>query len=171
MTEKQRRLQKFPVGVAPGVRLPFWGVAVRLASVSLEIKQREREGIIILDLKGRVVMGPEATEFREAVLPHAGAENGKVILNLSEVAYVDSTGLGALVFCGSAARKCSCVIRLLGTNERNLELLVTTKLETIFQNFSEEQDAVNSFFPDRAVKKFDILDFVREHREDDPATE
>jgi len=47
-------------------------------------------------------------------------------------------------------------------NARNLELLVTTKLETIFENFEDEQDAVNSFFPDRAVKKFDILAFVKE---------
>jgi anti-sigma B factor antagonist len=129
--------------------------------VSLEIKQREREGIAIFDLKGRIVMGPEASEFREAILPVAGVNGNRLILNMAEVAYVDSTGLGALVFCASAARKSASTICLLDTNARNLELLVTTKLELIFQNFTDEQDAVNSFFPDRVVQKFDILDFVR----------
>jgi anti-sigma B factor antagonist len=131
------------------------------------MKQREREGIAILDLKGRIVMGPEASQFRDTVLPLASGEGSRVILNMAEVAYVDSTGLGALVFFASAARKTSSTIRLLDTNARNLELLVTTKLETIFENFTDEQDAINSFFPDRAVTKFDILDFVREHQSDE----
>ncbi len=107
-------------------------------------------------------MGPEASEFRETVLPVASEAESKLILNLTDVAYIDSTGLGALVFCASAARKSASTIRLLGVNARTLELLITTKLETIFQSFTEEQDAINSFFPDRAVHKFDILDFVRE---------
>ena len=140
---------------------------VRLTTVSLEIKHREREGIAILDLKGRVVMGPEASAFRENAHPLASGENSKLILNMTEVAYVDSTGLGALVFCASSARKSGSIIRLLGMNERNLELLVTTKLETIFENFREEQDAIDSFFPDRAVTKFDILEFVREQEGND----
>ena len=111
-------------------------------------------------------MGPEASEFRQAVYPAASAPDGKVLLNLTDIAYIDSTGLGAMIFCASTAQKNGTVIRLLGTNARNLELLVTTKLETVFQNFSDEQDAINSFFPDRVVKKFDILDFVREHQEE-----
>jgi anti-sigma B factor antagonist len=134
--------------------------------VSLEIEQREREGILIFDLKGRVVMGPEATHFRETVHPTVAAPDAKVLLNLAEVAYIDSTGLGALVFLSGSARKANSQVKLLATNARNLELLVTTKLETIFENFSEEQDAINSFFPERAVKKFDILEFVRENEND-----
>ena len=143
--------------------------AVKLALVSLEIKQREREGITVLDLKGRIVMGPEVSEFRERVLPLAGTQSGMLLLNMLEVAYIDSTGLGALVFCASRARKSDGTIKLLATNARNLELLVTTKLETIFENFADEQDAINSFFPDRLVKKFDILDFVREHQDEEDA--
>lgn len=134
--------------------------------MSLEINQRDREGITILDLKGRIVLGSEASSFRETVSPLINGEGAKLILNMRDIAYVDSTGLGALVFCASAARKHDGVIRLLQMNARNLELLVTTKLETIFQNFTEEQDAVNSFFPDRAVKKFDILAFVQEHQKE-----
>ena len=134
--------------------------------MSLDIQRREREGIVIFDLKGRVVMGPEATHFRETVQPAVAAPQAKVLLNLAEVAYIDSTGLGALVFLSGVTRKAGSQVKLLATNARNLELLVTTKLETIFENFADEQDAINSFFPERALKKFDILEFVREHEND-----
>ena len=130
--------------------------------MSLTWERRDREGIAIFDLKGRIVMGLEASEFRDAITPLASAAEGHIILNMIEVAYIDSTGLGALVFLAGTARKSKSLIRLLSMNARNLELLVTTKLETIFENFEDEQDAVNSFFPDRAVKKFDILAFVKE---------
>ena len=111
-------------------------------------------------------MGHEASSFRDAVTPLASADEGRIILNMAEVAYIDSTGLGTLVALAGTAKKSKSLIRLLSMNARNLELLVTTKLETIFENFNDEQDAVNSFFPDRAVKKFDILEFVREQQDD-----
>ena len=132
--------------------------------MSLEIQHREREGIHIADLKGRIVMGEEVRHFRDVIVPLVSVEGCRLILNMAEVAYVDSTGLGALVVCASTSKKASGAIRLLAMNVRNLELLVTTKLETIFENYPEEQDAINSFFPDRAIKKFDILSFVREQQ-------
>ena len=55
-------------------------------------------------------------------------------------------------------------VKLLNLSRRNVELLVLTKLETVFEVFADEQDAVNSFFPDREVKKFDILAFVQSHK-------
>jgi anti-sigma B factor antagonist len=134
--------------------------------VSLEIHQRERETITILDLKGRIVLGPESSHFREVLTPLCSVHGCRIILNMAEVVYVDSTGLGALVFCASIVRRFSGAVKLLAMTGRTLELLVTTKLETIFESFIEEQDAVNSFFPDRAVKKFDILSFVRDSKEE-----
>jgi anti-sigma B factor antagonist len=136
--------------------------------MGLEIGQREREGIIIADLKGRLVMGQEVSSFRDSVVPIVAAANARLILNMQDLAYIDSTGLGALVYCAGTARKSDSVVKLLCMNSRNLELLVTTKLETIFENYLDEQDAVNSFFPDRAVRKFDILAFVREQQAGEP---
>ena len=49
-------------------------------------------------------------------------------------------------------------------NRRNLELLVLTKLSTVFEIFNDEQDAVNSFFPDRNIKRFDILSFIQSQK-------
>ena len=129
--------------------------------MSLGIEKREREGIVILDLRGRITMGEEVTDFRQAVQDLAREPNPKIILNMQGVDYIDSTGLGAIVMCSTAVRKAGGVTKLLNLNRRNIELLVATKLSVIFEVFDNEQDAVNSFFPDREIKTFDILEFVK----------
>jgi anti-sigma B factor antagonist len=128
--------------------------------MALHISKREREGVIILDMKGRLVAGEEATALRESVKELAtGPVN--IILNLAGIDYIDSTGLGGMVICFTTARKAGGTVKLLNLSRRNVELLVLTKLETVFEVFADEQDAVNSFYPDREVKKFDILAFVQ----------
>ncbi|MDQ2898314.1 MAG: STAS domain-containing protein [Acidobacteriota bacterium] len=134
--------------------------------MSLEIDQRDREGVTVLDLKGRLTMGEEVGAFRSAATKIAQSPNPNMILNLARVDYIDSTGLGALVMCSTTAKKAGGKIKLLNLNKRNIELLVMTKLATIFEIFSDEQDAVNSFFPDRQLKQFDILSFVNEMKEE-----
>ena len=133
--------------------------------MALEIQQREREGITILDLKGRITVGDEAGTLRDKMRELAGAGVRDVILNLEGVDYIDSTGLGALVVCFTSMRKLGGKLKLENLNRRNIELLLFTKLTTVFELFNDEQDAVNSFFPDRAVKHFDILSFVKEQGE------
>ncbi|MDQ6707308.1 MAG: STAS domain-containing protein [Acidobacteriota bacterium] len=134
--------------------------------MSLEIQQRDREGIAILDLKGRLTVGEEAGAFRAAATKIAQSPNPNMILNLAHLDYIDSTGLGALVMCATTAKKAGGKIKLLNLNKRHIELLVMTKLATIFEIFADEQDAVNSFFPDRQLKQFDILSFVKELNEE-----
>ncbi len=131
----------------------------------MEIHEREREGVAILDLKGRLTVGPAATEVREAISKLAGAGQNKIVLNLQHVDYIDSTGLGTLVVCYTALQKAGGALKLLNVNKRNLELLVLTKLSTVFELFTDEQDAVNSFFPNREIKRFDILSFIQEQEE------
>lgn len=127
----------------------------------LDIRQREMEGILILDLNGRIVAGPDAADFRRMVtsLIERGTKN--MILNLKEVDYIDSTGLGSLVIVHSSLAKAGGAMKLLNIPKRSAELLVLTKLSTVFEIFNEEQAAINSFFPDREVRKFDILEFVQ----------
>jgi anti-sigma B factor antagonist len=129
--------------------------------MALEIQTREREGIAILDLKGRITVGPEATALREKVSELSAAGKRNVILNLEGIDYIDSTGLGALVMCATSLRKSGGALKLLNLNRRNIELLVMTKLATVFEIFADEQDAISSFYPDRKIKTFDILDFVQ----------
>ena len=134
--------------------------------MSLEIQERQREGIVILDLKGRITSGPEAGAFREAASAVAARPNPNLILNMASVDYVDSTGLGAMVMVATTIKRHDGKTKLLNLNKRNIELLVMTKLATIFEIFNDEQDAVNSFFPDRKLNAFDILAFVKEHEND-----
>ena len=84
-----------------------------------------------------------------------------LILNPQLTDFIDSTGLGGMVMCATRITKAGGAMKLTHLNRRNLELIVLTKLDTIFQVFEDETDAVNSFFPDRQIKKFDILAFVR----------
>ena len=135
--------------------------------MALDIAQREREGVTILDFKGRLKAGDEATNFRDTIsaLNQNGGRN--LVLNLGGVDYIDSTGLGALVMCATSLRKTNGNMKLLNLNRRNIELLVMTKLATVFEIFTDEQDAVNSFYPDRKIKAFDILSFVQDMKKDE----
>ncbi len=129
--------------------------------MALEISSREREGVDLIDLKGRITAGPEVAAFRSATEKIVGSPP-RLILNMKGVDYVDSTGLGALVICSTRIRKLHGVAKLVNVNRRNIELLVMTKIDTIFEVFEDEMDAINSFFPGRAIKRFDILSFVRQ---------
>lgn len=129
--------------------------------MSLTIQDRDKEGIRILDLKGRLTVGEEVSRFRDRLKAETAAGRSRIILNLQETDYIDSTGLGTLVTCFSSLRKAGGALRMLNLNRRNIELLILTKLTTVFELFDDEQDAVNSFFPDREIKRFDILNFVQ----------
>ncbi len=133
----------------------------------LEITQREKEGIAILDVKGRLTVGDAATTLRDKIRDMAAAGARSVILNLKDVDYIDSTGLGAMVICFTTLRKAGGQLKLENVTRRNIELLVLTKLETVFETFDDEQYAVNSFFPNREIKRFDILSFIQQQQEEE----
>ncbi|MGA3241208.1 MAG: STAS domain-containing protein [Bryobacteraceae bacterium] len=131
-----------------------------------DIQEREREGITILDFKGRISAGPEATALRDKVAEETAAGKSNLVLNLAGVDYIDSTGLGALVVCVTGLRKIGGNMKLLNLNRRNIDLLVMTKLDTVFEVFTDEQDAVSSYYPDRKIKAFDILNFVQQMKKE-----
>jgi len=135
--------------------------------MALEIHQREREGICVLDLKGRITVGSEATALREKMAQLSADGTINTVLEMAGVDYIDSTGLGALVMCATSLRKTGGNMKLVNLNRRNIELIVMTKLETVFEIFTDEQDAVNSYYPDRKINTFDILSFVRQMKKND----
>ncbi|MBI4909562.1 MAG: STAS domain-containing protein [Acidobacteria bacterium] len=133
--------------------------------MDLEIRQRERDGIAILDLKGRLVVGDAAGAVREQLSQLCASGSMSIILNLKGVEYIDSSGLGALVVAYTSLKKNGGMVKLLNLTRRNIELLVLTKLSTVFEIFDDEQNAVNSFYPNREIKKFDILSFLQKQAE------
>ena len=132
--------------------------------MALDIAESVREEVAVLTLKGRLALG-ESNVLRERVTQLAAAERHKTVVDLSAVDYIDSTGLGVLVICFTSLKKQGGALKLVNPNKRNIELLLLTKLHTVFEVFNEVQDAVNSFFPDRQIKHFDILSFVQQQGE------
>jgi anti-sigma B factor antagonist len=133
----------------------------------LDIQQHEREGVLVLAMKGRITLGNEATALRNKVSEVTAAGTKNLVFNLAGVDFIDSTGLGALVMCVTTMRKLDGNVKLVNLNKRNIELLVMTRLATAFEIFTDEQDAINSFYPDRKIKKFDILDFVQKMKDEE----
>jgi anti-sigma B factor antagonist len=131
----------------------------------LEINQRENEGIVILDLKGHLVLGGGDTPLRDFVQSLFDGGNRKLILNFAGVADIDTSGAGLLLSLAqqySAAGGKLVMFQLARVHGKVYEL---ARLETNLEFCELELDAVNSFFPDRAIKHYDILDYV-EHRND-----
>ena len=132
--------------------------------MNVQIGEREHEGIVLLDLKGRLVAGENVAALREKISDLVARSKVNAVLNLHDVDYIDSSGLGAMVMCFTSLRRAEGKLKLLNLTRRNVELLVLTKLETVFEVFDEEQQAVNSFFPNREIRRFDILSFIQQQK-------
>jgi anti-sigma B factor antagonist len=134
-------------------------------ALDLRVDQREKEGIQILDLRGPLKAGDSEAKLRATINALVKASAFKVILNLAEVTRIDAAGLEALVSCYTQIQKYGGALKLARLNTERLSLKVLTKLNTVFQVFVDEQDAVNSFFPGRAVRQYDVLEWVRAQQE------
>jgi anti-sigma B factor antagonist len=126
---------------------------------NLQIHHRTKDGIWILDLRGPLVIGDSETRLRAAIVALAEARTVKIVLNLAGVTEIDDDGLGALVFCYARIGEAGGALKLVHLT-LDLSLMVLTKLDTVFEVFTDEQDAVNSFFPGRAVPRYDILKWI-----------
>jgi anti-sigma B factor antagonist len=129
--------------------------------MSLHIEQRESEGIAILDLKGPLTLGQGDLALRDSLSALHRSGKVDIVLNLKDVTAIDSTGMGTLVFGLARLRQAGGRLALANVNKSHLKLFLLTRLALAFEFFDSEQDAVNSFFPDRELKRFDILDFVQ----------
>ncbi len=128
--------------------------------MSLHIEESTREDVLILTLTGQITFG-EADDIRRKISELAVAGHLKVVLDLKDVFYIDSTGLGALVGGYVTLQNKKGTVKLVNPNKRNLELLLMTQLHTVFEVFDQLDDAVNSFFPERQSKRFDFLTLRR----------
>jgi anti-sigma B factor antagonist len=109
--------------------------------MNLKIDKRLVSGVTIMSCHGRVMFGEEATALRDS-LKEALRKTPRIVLNLSDVAYIDSGGLGTLVGVYSSARAAGADIKLTGLGQRLRDVLQITKLATVFQVFDSEQEAL-----------------------------
>jgi anti-sigma B factor antagonist len=140
---------------------------LQLMAAELQIQQRDKEGIRILDLRGRLTIGDSEGALRAAIAALTNAGIVKIVLNFLDVAEMDDDGLGALVFCDAHLLNRGGSLTLLNLSPSHMNLMVLAKLDTVFKIYTSEQDAVDSFFPDRQPKRYDILEFVRKQEKDE----
>jgi anti-sigma B factor antagonist len=113
--------------------------------VALKVTTREVDGVTVLALEGRIVLGEESTQLREKVKGLLAQGKKKIVLNMSNVTFIDSSGLGALVAAHSSAKTQGAALKLCHLGARFKEVLQITKLITVFETENTEADAVRSF--------------------------
>jgi anti-sigma B factor antagonist len=106
---------------------------------------RQVNGVTIVDISGQIVFGEESAAMRELVCDVLGEGNRKILLNLADVNYIDSTGLGHLVSAVASVRKVKGELKLLKLTNKVLDVLQITKLHTIIDILDDEAVAIESF--------------------------
>jgi anti-sigma B factor antagonist len=113
--------------------------------VALKMNTREVDGIAVMGLDGRVVLGDESNALREEVKKMLNAGKKKIVLDMSNVSYIDSAGLGTLVAAHESARKQGASLKLSNLGKKFQEILQVTKLLTVFDVYPSESAAISSF--------------------------
>ena len=113
--------------------------------MALKINVHDVDGVSVVGLDGRVVLGEESTALREQVKSLLASGKKKVVLNMSNVTYIDSAGLGTLVAAHHSARTQGASLKLSNLGQKFQEILQVTKLLTVFDVYDSEAAAVRSF--------------------------
>jgi anti-sigma B factor antagonist len=106
---------------------------------------RQVGGVTIVDISGRIELGEESAAVRDLVCDLLSKGNKQILLNLGDVHYIDSSGLGALVSSFTSARKQGGELKLLNLTEKVTDLMQMTRLYTVFDVKNDEAAAVKSF--------------------------
>jgi anti-sigma B factor antagonist len=112
--------------------------------MKLTVTTRTENGIVLVDCSGRIVYGDESSLLRNTV-KKVVSENNRIVLDLGEVNYIDSTGLGTLVELHTSAHNAGGTIKFTRLTKPVIDLLKITKLLTIFAVYNSESEAVESF--------------------------
>ena len=113
--------------------------------MALTIASREVDGIPVLDLKGRITLGEGSVQIRDAVRGLISKGQKSILLNLGDVNYIDSSGLGELVSAYTTAKNRGTELKLLKLTKKVHDLLQLTKLYTVFDIYDDETKAIASF--------------------------
>ncbi|MEQ1869666.1 MAG: STAS domain-containing protein [Vicinamibacterales bacterium] len=111
----------------------------------MTVSERAVGTVTILDVSGQVTLNDGADQIRDKVKAVLAAGKRQVLMNLGHVSYMDSAGLGELVQAYSTVSKSGGALKLVSPTKRLKDLLVITKLSTVFDSFDDEAEAVASF--------------------------
>jgi anti-sigma B factor antagonist len=113
--------------------------------VSVKMSHRQVGDVTVLDASGRITLGEGASVFRDMIRDLAAKGNKKILVNLTDVSYIDSSGIGEMVSSFTTVTNHGGQLKLLGLTKRVKDLLQITKLYTVFEVFEDESSAVRSF--------------------------
>ncbi len=111
----------------------------------MRIDTRTANGVTILDVHGKITIGEGSAEIRNRVRDLLQSGRKSILLNLSDVSYVDSSGIGELVSCYTTVANQGGRLKLLGLTRKVQELLAITKLLTVFESYEDEKKALASY--------------------------
>src|SRR5437763_5907232 len=113
--------------------------------MSLKASSRQVNGVTVLDMSGRVTLGEGSVVLRDTIRDILSKGNKKILLNLGDVTYIDSSGIGELVSAFTAVRKEGGELKLLNLTKKVHDLLQITKLYTVFDIKDDEATAIKAF--------------------------
>ena len=113
--------------------------------MSMKFKTRQVDGITVLDLSGKITLGEGSVTLRDAVRDVLSKGQNKILLNLADVNYIDSSGIGELVSAFTTVKNSGGELKLLQLTKKVKDLLQITKLYTVFDVKDDEAAAVASF--------------------------
>jgi anti-sigma B factor antagonist len=113
--------------------------------VSVKLTTRQVGDVTVIDATGRITLGEGASTFRDTVRDLANKGNKKLLVNLGDVSYIDSSGIGEMVSGFTTVTNHGGQLKLLGLSKRVKDLLQITKLYTVFEVYDDEASAVRSF--------------------------
>jgi anti-sigma B factor antagonist len=113
--------------------------------MDVKIEERVIGPVTILDIVGRLTMDQAPEHLKDKINSLVSQQRTHIVLNLKNVPYIDSGGLGQLVASFGSVMKSGGALKLLGVNSRNHDLLSITRLVTVFESFDSEAEAVQSF--------------------------
>jgi anti-sigma B factor antagonist len=113
--------------------------------MSLKMRTREVNGVVVIDLSGQVTLGEACAAVRDEVRDQTANGSRKILLNLGEVTYIDSAGLGELTSAYTSVKNRGGELKLLNLTKRVHDLMQITKLYTVFDVHDDEKKAIASF--------------------------
>lgn len=113
----------------------------------MDIKERVVEGVSVLDISGKIVLGEGDIQIKDRIKDLLADGQRSILLNLGDVSYMDSAGLGALISGYTTVKREGGQLKLVNLTKRIKDLLAITKLITVFDTFENENDAIASYKP------------------------
>jgi len=113
--------------------------------MSMKVAIRQVDGITILDLSGRITLGEGSITLRDSVRDVLAKGSKKILLNLGQITYIDSSGIGELVSAFTSVKNAGGELKLLNLTQKVHDLLQITKLYTVFDIWDNEASAITAF--------------------------